>query len=241
MGKIISNGINYSGLINAQGVFIDTNNVIQASTNWTTSMSYTATQDCFVVIENDAQSSHFKATIDGVEIYDYGTSGQYVCIKQPFAVKKGQVFGATTNQSNTLSYTVYGIQQGSTSGILDYSTNEQFTGQHWIDGKPIYQKTYVKVMEAYSTSDDGYVIARDLTNVDNVIDINGTIKVATGLHVLENSFINVSGFSMLSSYEFAIHLNDSGVLLLWTGNTSYGSGVVGNTAMITVKYTKKTT
>ena len=234
------NGVQSGGeIVNAQGVFIDTDNVI-TSGNYTSTLSYTATEDCYVCLGLAADANSASTiSIDGnlvVSFYPTNTTQNYYILP----LKKGQVLTVSGN-SWQVNYTVYGIQSGSNSGIIDYSTTEQKTGQKWADGKPIYQKTYIKTIEAYSSGDDGYVIARDLTSVADLIDFEGTIKVATGQHQLQNSFVNVSSFPLLNAYEFGIHLNDQGVLVLWTGSSSYGSGMVGNTAMITVRYTKQST
>lgn len=230
MGKIMLNDIEYSGgIVNAQGVFIDTDNVIVATTSWTTSMTYTATQDCIVVIENDAYNSHIKITIDGVEIYDYGTSGQYVSIKQPFAVKKGQVIGATTTQSNQLSYTVYGIQAGTnTSGQIDYSTTEQKTGQKWIDGKDIWQKTIVKSNLSRVTESTVLIPSSELSGM-YIIDVNA-------------KYIEQGGNNRWTEN---IYANSTSLMITWMANgaiyrwTQWGStGPQTFDAYITIQYTK---
>lgn len=53
---------------------------------------------------------------------------------------------------------------------LNYSTEEQYTGKHWIDGKKIYQKTFVGSIPNANTI---YTQDFDCSNVDIVID---TIK-----------------------------------------------------------------
>ena len=137
---ISSNGSAEVTPINAEGVFIDTNNLITSGTyKNTTPLSYTATQDCVVLLSLIAVNSHAYAYINGVNvIHVYGGTGTVSEI-HPIYVKKGQVLTATTGYANNSDYTVYGIQQGSHANVLiDYSTEEQFTGQHWIDGKDIY-------------------------------------------------------------------------------------------------------
>ena len=48
----------------------------------------------------------------------------------------------TTNNYRCVPYQIYGINMSvtPTSSEMDYSTDEQMIG-HWIDGKPLYQKT----------------------------------------------------------------------------------------------------
>ena len=71
-----------------------------------------------------------------------------------------------TDQSTFLN-TVQSLVQTSNS----YSTEETATGGFWIDGKPIYRKTY----EIEATNNWGNnatkTIASGLTNIDRVIEI----------------------------------------------------------------------
>ena len=56
-------------------------------------------------------------------------------------------------------------------GGIDYSTTEQNTGLKWIDGKPIYQKTFV-------TTDTNYIDISGL-NIDTFVAIDG-LSLADG-------------------------------------------------------------
>ena len=49
----------------------------------------------------------------------------------------------------------------------DYSTEEQYTGKHWIDGKKIYQKTFIITTTQVNVTVD---VNFDCSNVDTVID-----------------------------------------------------------------------
>lgn len=62
---------------------------------------------------------------------------------------------------------------------LDYSTEEQLTGKRWIDGKPIYQKSFSEQIVS-STSD--WVSNGDLSdlNIDNFLNIVGTVQYTDG-------------------------------------------------------------
>lgn len=70
-----------------------------------------------------------------------------------------------TNGTGKVKATLFG------SGI-DYSTTEQDTGLKWIDGKPIYQKTFV-------ISDNNYVDISGL-NIDTFVVITGLCSVDNG-------------------------------------------------------------
>lgn len=140
MGKIIRNGLDYSGLINVDGVFIDTDNVIQTDTS-TGSFSYVASSDCYIgmylIPNGDCSIKINNKTLSSI----YSTS----IIGFPFGcyLRKGQtlsVSGLTTSYES--SYRVYGLQVGTTHSTPDYSTTEHKTGRRWIDGRDIYEITF---------------------------------------------------------------------------------------------------
>ena len=58
-----------------------------------------------------------------------------------------------------------------------YSTNEQKTGQKWIDGKDIYFKTYVVSNVASNPSD--WVLIDTISGIDEFISSNDTFKFTT--------------------------------------------------------------
>lgn len=123
--------------INAQGVFIDTNNIIKSETTFSLmGASYTAIEDCVVdyMLYGDTDSAAYVA-IDDILIREF-----HLPTRDEIFVKKGQTVRLKTATQEG-SYIVYGIQQGSHANVLiDYSTEEVYTGQHWIDGKGIYTK-----------------------------------------------------------------------------------------------------
>lgn len=67
------------------------------------------------------------------------------------------------------------------AGGVDYSTTEQDTGKKWIDGRPIYQKTYTGVIargeyEFYNKMDLGAIDAEAVIGIDGgLYDTNGNI------------------------------------------------------------------
>lgn len=85
-------------------------------------------------------------------------------------------------------------------GGVDYSTTEQNTGMKWIDGKPIYQKTF------------------DLTFTTNQLDVDLTtlsvesvVKIDGGVHDLYGSFVPFGYENTVSAYTSTasnIHINN---------------------------------
>ena len=60
-----------------------------------------------------------------------------------------------------------------TANPIDYSTTEQDTGRKWIDGKPIYQKTF-SLDITYGSSDVEKTISvpnTSIPNIDRIIDM----------------------------------------------------------------------
>lgn len=129
--------------VNVYGTFIDTNNIIQSSTAFQSTMSYTATEDCYItfyLVGNNNSSAQILIDNNWIasNYYD-GTYGNGI----GFYLKNGQTISVSGTASNIDSaYMVYGIQQGSNViGLGDcYSTSEREVGC-WTDGKPLYQKT----------------------------------------------------------------------------------------------------
>ena len=129
------------------GVFIDTDNVIQASTAITSSadVSYTATEDCvilFAVAGANGNSADVK--INDIKIWEQYLSGSVSQFSSYLFVKKGQTVKFHQTFSSTDGYyIVYGIQTGTTHSKFQpviYSTEERVIGV-WKDGRPLYQKT----------------------------------------------------------------------------------------------------
>lgn len=126
--------------------FIDTNNIIDSGVyNPTTPLSYTATEDCFVVIALIANNNPCIVSVDNKEIYRIYDNG-IGSITVPVPMKKGQTITATTSyRAEDSPYTVYGITYGSggssSGSSVEYSTEEKEVGT-WIDGSKIYERTW---------------------------------------------------------------------------------------------------
>lgn len=153
------------------GVFIDTTNVIASGTYSASSpLSYTATEDCIIVIYLIASNSHAYAYIDGVMVYDVFNSNTLVFAPM-ISMKKGQILTATTSFSDASGYTVYGIQQGSkTVNYHEYSTDEKVIGK-WIDGSTLYEKTIDLGNLPNNTTKN---VVHSISNLDKVINIFGS-------------------------------------------------------------------
>lgn len=124
------------------GVFIDIDNEIQASTTIpaNTTATYTATEDCCVRTQLWGKTNNSSSiSIDGIEVGTiYNVNGAVYYIHY---LKKGQTISFTVSAQS--AYTVYGIQTGTTHSKFQpviYSLEEREIGV-WKDGRPLYQKT----------------------------------------------------------------------------------------------------
>lgn len=92
------------------------------------------------------------------------TYNQYLALSQAEKTN-GTIYMVTDDPSDSSS--------GGGGGGVDYSTTEQDTGLKWVDGKPIYQKTY-HIMESNEEEEKDYDISSD--NVDTMIGCEAVVK-----------------------------------------------------------------
>ena len=109
----ISDGVS-PGSINYLGVFLDEDNVIQPGTSISGVTTYTATEDCaIVVIYSATTSAHSSVDINNVTVLSFG--GANVALRNVLLAKKGDVVKFTpAGTYNT--YYVYGLKHGSSTG-----------------------------------------------------------------------------------------------------------------------------
>ena len=93
------------------------------------------------------------------------------------------VLGGSTDNSALIPYQIIGIKFLDT---LNYSTEEQYTGKHWIDGKKIYEKTYIN--QSISIPSNGWADTSilsssigDIVSINNIREANGTIYNNVGV------------------------------------------------------------
>ena len=106
----------------------------------------------------------------------------------------------------------------------NYSTDEQIVGT-WVNGKPIYQKTFTGTTSATTTSDS---VAGTISNFDTLINSNGTIFLSGAWGVNQHSlpYNNVAEYYVDDSNQIIIHKQNE-----IANNKQY---------MVTLQYTKTT-
>lgn len=128
------------------GVFIDTDNVIQTRTTYATTFSYTATEDCVAIVDYANNPNNSAGISVDDKPYSSIYSSSLIQNTATVFLKKGQTLkGTNTFSGADVSYIVYGIQTGTTHSKFQpviYSTEEREIGV-WTDGKPLYQKTFL--------------------------------------------------------------------------------------------------
>ena len=146
---------------NVYGAFIDTNRVIQAETSVGSSDTYTATQDCMVVILLPIGNHNTYVYIDGVKVINMSGMANTYYDYTTIPLKEGQVM--TFDFGSTSGYiAVYGLTFG-TQNIFTpqiYSTEERCVGV-WIDNKPLYCKTW-DLQTAVTLPSAGYTLPNDI-------------------------------------------------------------------------------
>lgn len=117
------------------------------------------------------------------------------------------------------------VPSGSIFPENNYSTEEQRIGT-WIDGKPLYQKTYVGTIIADSAL---HPIAT-LSNNLSVVDVTGYALNSYGSIYPTNVYIS-------GDDRFSVYINsDNAIIIIATPS----SGLNSSSCYITIKYTKTT-
>lgn len=106
----------------------------------------------------------------------------------------------------------------------NFSTEEQNTGLKWIDGKDLYQKTYV-----FTTSSGYQLVTLNVNNIETMFIKNAFIRTNTEVAVL-------------GSYRGSSPSAEEFIGLLNVSNKSFdyrcGSNLIGGTGVVTILYTK---
>lgn len=234
--KKAQNGGGSSVINEINGVFIDTDNVIDSgSYNPSNPLNYTATEDCVALITLISQSNHCYVYVDSINIYHLYTDNT-TSMNLFVPLKKGQVLTASTAFSAESSgYAIYGIQQGSQDTTKNeiYSTDERAVGT-WIDGSTIYQKTLYKEYAFRGTNHF------DMVNLKSIISVNGfgkNVGAGNSQYILPHP--NESDAKWSANFQ---NITSTGFdLVLGNNYSTTTSGSYLADIYVTVQYTKSTT
>ena len=233
----MSGAIAFNGKIYPQGrtggeFQVDYTNLLfsQSTTSWSESVSYTAIVPCIAYCRYYGDgSTNMRPILNGTTLNEFEALGQTNQRDVAFILKKGDTLAKRVEigQSRSIyfSMNVYPIFGGMVGGDskINYSTNEQVIGT-WIDGKPLYQKTFTQQLSGNSGSIDISSL-----NAESAFIVNGYYDAdITKLDL--NEIINTS----LYTYT---HINTGSQYL----NIDCLNNVSANsTIYITIQYTKTT-
>lgn len=116
---------------------------------------------------------------------------------------------------------------------LNYSTEEQYTGKHWIDGKKIYEKTF-----EYTS---GWVVGGDATltysipNINNITSFNSIMYRNNGMTITDQQVVNIDD----RDWSIQIYNVKTNELRIYIGSHYTGTEAI-NKIILTFEYTKTT-
>ena len=120
-----------------------------------------------------------------VNIFTLGKSFNVWIDKTDIGLETGSDLRDYTKSYVTLQYTKTTDSAVNMGDENDYSTTEKIIGT-WVDGKPIYQKTFSTTSPVCTTN--GTEVTKDVSigaNVDTIVDVKGTLINSTGAtHIL---------------------------------------------------------
>lgn len=124
----------------------------------------------------------------------------------------------------TLQEDIISIEDNITN-LTTYSTNEIKTAETWIDGKPIYRKTYSFTIP---TANQEKLIAHNIENVENIWLSNKSFLKTEDNCIPVNHYRDSGAYiwCLANSHDIRIKTGASG----WTNKTTY----------VTIEYTKTT-
>ena len=113
---------------------------------------------------------------------------------------------------------------GGGSGGINYSTNEQLTGDTWIDGRPIYRKAFNEVVSQYTDAANRRVFSLQVLSVQcEIINTKGYVVILENVTYPQSIGVTFSvgsgplpvGENLDVGYDFASSSSSS------TGTTVY--------------------
>ena len=211
--------------------FINTNNVIYSTVSSSASDTYTATEDCYIMQDIVVGTNVATVQIDGETVAEYSFSGTQLLSYNAY-LKKGQTITVTHGATSAHTIKVFGITYASggssSESSVHYSTTEQIIGT-WIDGKPLYQKSYENLN--IGTVQNYTLTLSDLQNIEyfRVVPEGSQVSVSIPFPYVHYGTENLIGY-------FTDVTNGVPSLEIRKGSTASFS----NLQFLTIQYTKTT-
>lgn len=116
---------------------------------------------------------------------------------------------------------------------LNYSTEEQYTGKHWIDGKKIYQKTF-EYTSGWKVG-GGAVLTYSIPNIDKITCLNSIMYRNNGMAITDQQVVNIYDKEW-SLQIYNVKTNELGIDV----GTHYTGNEAINKIILIFEYTKTT-
>lgn len=129
-------------------------------------------------------------------------------------------YNTDLQENNATLQSILEVAQTLPTHGVNYSTEETLTGGTWIDGKPIYRKTFT-----YNITATGHIIIATISNLGTVVNLQGNCLTSAGLYVPANIFF------VSADYCFFVYLNANDLVV--SASTNYFG-----LATVTLEYTK---
>lgn len=143
-----------------------------------------------------------------------------------------EVESAGLNQDSMDDVTSGGVSNTLVANSNVYSTNEQVVGK-WIDGKPIYQKTYITTTPSVANSNED-VCPLGVT-VDELVSLDGIVTLVSSGNKLRYPVNNAIGVGTTFAGDYrACWLRPTTIAM------NVSSQCTNLTVHITIRYTKTT-
>lgn len=164
----------------------------------------------------------------GAAVTNSGTSGAAIL---NFTIPRGaQGTPTTVNGKTGASITLSAGDVGALPKVA-YSTAEVNTGKTWIDGKPIYRKSYAVA----AFPDKGFVnVPLNISNLGQVVDYYGI--ASNGTNTIRVPYYSVDG----DVYGIQMSVSENSTLVLKTNTDAEVGGDRSDfSGTVTVEYTKE--
>lgn len=156
-----------------------------------------------------------------------GESGGSYTAGNGITIQQNEI--STDNMPSTDMSEIVNPLPGCTPRWMKYSTEEQVIGQ-WIDGKPIYQKTYLVTIPTRGNQ--------------TAIVVDATFDRIVNSEISANKVSGNDRWRFGSSASYNVKANDIGVYVdgntVYIGNNSSTDSYGGGDAYVTLQYTKTT-
>lgn len=210
LGNSIASGCVWSVLTGLNGAMTSGIAYVQGkrlTVSAVASYTFTASRDTYVYVTNT-----------GAVSYNAQTNGA----AQPSTPSTSVLVAKVVTSGSAITSIVMSQGRPVSADKLDlrYSTSEQFAGEYWLDGKPIYVKTVNFGSLPNSTSKN---VAHGITTIENIVEIYGAAKSGS------DTFLQVS---MGGSAGFTLGVVGANISIATTSDRAAFS------AYITIKYTK---